>query len=183
MRPKTISIIAIRIISVYWICAGLGNFFGPGISVFFPRMRADELFGSILMVLFVGAPHLILGFILWKKSEDLSALICKNLPDSPAETNSNSVEFLPLAISLLGLWVTVDNIPALLQYIVTHFWQVQTVLNKYPELSSQEIYWSNYTRIASSFLRVVFGFILIFGSERLSGLLHLARKAAQKNQT
>ena len=122
MTPKTITVIALRLLAVYVAIQMIASF---AISLYgLMNMPELSIFDAIKSQLLMFAVYFLLLFVLFKYSEHIASKITQHLPDDSVGINLGSVELLATLIAAGGLLSIVASIPMLINQLtsVVAFW-------------------------------------------------------------
>jgi len=167
MNPRQLSLIGIRLVSIYLIAQVFTNIPLVYLTLStYASIQAEEPIVSVSFISTLGLPFVI-GIMLWLAAPKLSKyLINLNTDES---TSLNASNFQSPVLALIGVYLLVENIPSALtiNYLLLQTEEEIIRFNQSIEVLSKSAIAVN--------LKLIFGLILLFGSKSVAKIIHKFR--------
>jgi len=178
MNFKPLAFLLIRILSIYTILQGIIFFFQFMQTVILNPLGESLGFTIALYNSGSAAALLLIGFLLWFKTDRLASLVLRDLDTSsasyePAEKNA----LYQVGISLTGLIIAVLTIPALIGHFFTIIHHYST--DNYEYISSASL-WIN---LLVAVVKLLLAGVLLLRVYSVNHLLYKLRMIGLKDQT
>lgn len=141
MKRHEMAILAFKVLAVYIAVGAIGSIESLISNwYFFPKDQRGQ--AMILSLLPIGI-SVGIGLLIWISAESLA---CRVFPDSSASTDLNGLkhpteELLEIAFTVIGLWLIVYSLPALIDWIALYLFSVigrRSVMGGYGALTAEQ---------------------------------------------
>lgn len=180
MRTKEIALVLVRILALYVLVKGLEQF--TTLFQFWYPFILGNFGGSLnlgrffLLFSITGVVLLLVGIIIWLKSKKIVLHITDDKEMSIDENDFQYKELYSLGLTLVGVVLVVENVPALLGHILQ---LIQYSVSEYP---SDFAKYRDQTWIVtvSVLLKLAIALVLILRSSGIYGLIKKLRELGLK---
>lgn len=176
MKYKPLVVITLKVLSIFIFIQALihlssvANYFI--IPLFVDNFNLKQQLITLTVTLGPFAVLMIFGILLWIYSENFSKyIIPKEYEEDTAKEKYKSQDIQAIAFSVVGMIVLVDAIPEIFA-VATNLIRLNEIGTDYAtDTFRMETIFST----ASKLVKLLLGFVLIFGSKGLSGMLKKIR--------